>query len=229
LAEAQACVEELDRRAAEEPAREGPRTKKEAAQERAARERLARMKEAQQELEQRTAEAEEKKKVEVRVSESEPEARKMKHPHGGYYPSYNLQLVTEAKGGFIVGWTVGTCANDQHELQPAIKVAQTGTQQLVKTVIADAGYAARENVEALAQDGIELVAPWMDDEKRQAGPTARAGLKPGFAAGKFVVAADERSLTCPAGATLIEIEPGTHHGLPVRRYVGDAAVCGACP
>jgi hypothetical protein len=229
LAEAQACVDELDRRAAEEPAREGPRTKKEAAQERAARERLARMKEAQKELEQRTDAAKEQKKAEGRVSESEPEARKMKHPHGGYFPSYNLQLVTEAKHGFLVGWNVTTSPNDQHELQPALQVAQTGTQQPVKQVIVDGGYAGRENVEALAKDGIELVAPWMDDEKRQAGPTARAGRKPAFAAGKFVVAADERSLTCPAGSTLIEIKKGTHHGLPVRRYLADALVCGACP
>lgn len=229
VAEAQACVTELDRRAAAEPAREGLRSKKEAAQERAARERLARMQAARQELEQRRAEAEAKKKDAVRVSESEPDARKMKHPHGGYYPSYNLQLVTEAKHGFTVGWNVTTSPNDQHQLQPAIEVAQTGTQQPVKKMVADGGYAGRENVEALAKQGIELVAPWMDDEKRQAGPTARAGLQPGFAAGKFVVGADERSLTCPAGATLIEIKKGTHHGLPVRRYLADARVCGACP
>ena len=229
LTEAQACVDELDRRAAEEPAREGPRTKKEAAQERAARERLARMQEAQKELEQRTKEAEEKKKTEVRVSESETEARKVKHPHGGYYPSYNLQLVTEAKHGFLVGWTVTTSPNDQHQLPPALAVAQACTQQPAKQLIADGGYAGRENVEVLAKDGIALVAPWMDDEKRQAGPTARAGLKPAFAVGKFVVAADERSLTCPAGATLIEIKNGRHHGLPVRRYLADGRVCGACP
>jgi transposase len=228
LAEAQACVDELDRRAAEEPAREGRRTKKEAAQARAARERLARMQEAQQELEQRTAEAEEKKKAAARVSESEPEARKMKHPHGGYYLSYNLQLVTEAKHGFTVGWNVTTSPNDQHELPPALTVAQTCTQQPAKQVIADGGYAGRENVEALAKDGIALVTPWMDDEKRQAGPTARAGLKAAFAAGKFVLTADERSLTCPAGATLIEIKRGTHHGLPVRRYLADASVCVTC-
>jgi transposase len=229
LAEAQACVEELDRRAAEEPAREGLRTKKEAAQERAARERLARMQAAQQELDKRTAEAKEPKKDEVRVSASEPEARKMKHPHGGYYPSYNLQLVTEIKGGVTVGWTVTASTNDQHELPPALQVAQTCTQTPALQVIADGGYASRDNVETLAKDDIKLVAPWMDDEKRQAGPTARAGLKPAFAAGKFVVAADERSLTCPAGSPLIEIEPGQHHGLPVHRYLGDAQTCGACP
>ena len=226
-AEAQACVDELDRRASEE--REHPQTKKEAAQERAARERLARMQEAQPELEQRTGEAQKKKKAEVRVSESETEARKMKHPHGGYYPSYNLQLVTEAKHGFIVGWTVATSPHDSHQLLPALTMAQTGPQQTVKQVIADGGYASRENVEALAKNSIALIAPWMDDEKRQAGPTARAGLQPGFAAGKFVMAADERSLTCPAGATLVESRKGTHHGLPVRRYLAEARVCGECP
>ena len=226
LAEAEACVTELDRRAAEENDRS--RTQKEAAQERAARERLARMQAAKAELERRAAAVTPAQRADVRVSESEPEARKMKHAHGGFLPSYNLQLVTEGKNGFVVGWNVITSTNDLHALPAALAVAQSGTQTPAKKVIADGGYASRENVEALAKDGIALVAPWLSDEKRQAGSTARAGLKPAFATGKFVPAADEQTLTCPAGATLIFLNTGTHHDLPVRRYQADARVCATC-
>jgi transposase len=228
LAEAETCVKELDRRAAEENAGDRLRTKKEAAQERAARERLARMQAAQAEFDRRAAATTPARRPDVRVSESEPEARKMKHAHGGFLPSYNLQLVTEGLNGFTVGWTVTTSTNDLHELQPALAVAQTGTQTPAQKVIADAGYSSRENVEALAKKDIALVAPWLSDEKRQAGSTARAGLKPAFAAGKFVPAADEQTLTCPAGATLIFLNTGTHHDLPVRRYQADASVCATC-
>ena len=226
LAEAEACVTELDRRAAEE--NERSRTQKEAAQERAARERLARMQAAKAELDRRMAATTPARRADVRVSESEPEAGKMKHAHGGFLPSYNLQLVTEGLNGFVAGWTVTTSTNDLHELPAALAVAQTGTQTPAKKVIADAGYASRENVETLAKDGIALVAPWLSDEKRQAGSTARAGLKPAFAAGKFVPAADDQTLTCPAGATLIFLNTGTHHDLPVRRYQADAQVCATC-
>ena len=105
------------------------------------------------------------------MSESEPEACKMKHAHGGFLPSYNLQLVTEGLNGFIVGWTVTTSTNDLHALPAALAVALAGTQTPVQTVIADRGYASRENVETLAKDDIALVAPWLSDEKRQAGGT----------------------------------------------------------
>ena len=97
LEEAQACVVELDRRAAAADGMETDgqnRTKQEAALERAARERLARMKAAMEELERRQAAAKAGKQDEVRVSQSEAESRKMKQTNGGFDPSYNVQFVT---------------------------------------------------------------------------------------------------------------------------------------
>jgi hypothetical protein len=152
----------------------------------------------------------------------------MKHSHGGFWPSFNLQLVTEGLNGFVVGWSVTTSTNDLHQLPPGLAVAQTCTQQRAQTIIADRGYASRKNVEELAKQGIALVAPWKSDETRQAGALARAGIKPAFAPCKFVLAADEQTMQCPAGATLVQINKGTHHGLPVRRYQAPAEVCGAC-
>jgi transposase len=227
LQEAKGCVEELDRRA-ETEATGQPRTKKEAAQQRAARERLQRMEAAMKELEAREKAAKPSEKEKVRVSETEPEVTKMKHPDGGFGPSYNLQLVTEAKHGFIVGWTLSTAHNDQHELRAGLAMATSCTGQAVKTIIADGGYGYRHNIEAMAAANIELVAPRLEEEKRQAGALAKAGIGAEYAAGKFKLAADEQTLQCPAGQTLVKIGAGTHHGLPVQRYQAEAGVCAVC-
>lgn len=232
-AEAQRCVEELNRRANEEAAGRGEPagkpTKQEAAQRRAARERLERMDAALRELAQREAAAKAAEKEKLRVSESEAEARKMKHADGSFAPSYNLQLVTEIKHGFIVGWTVSQAPNDHHELEPALEVAQRCTQQTAATVIADMGYANRTNIEKMAARNIVLVAPRVSEEQRQAGAMAVAGLDTAYAAAKFTVSADEQTLRCPAGAALVQVKDKKHHGLPVRIYEAEAAVCGACP
>lgn len=227
LAEAKACVAELDRRAeqSESPAK---RNKQEAAQVRAAREKLARLEAAMRELEKREKAAEPAKKDDIRVSESEPDARKMKHPDGGFAPSYNLQLVTEIKHGFPAGLTVTTANNDQHELQPGLAMAQRCTNVEAEQAVADKGYANRENIEAMAEQGITLVAPRLSEEERQAGALSKAGIAVAFWPGKFRLSADEQTLTCPAGAVLVPIKTQKHHGVPVRVYQAEAAVCGAC-
>lgn len=232
LNEARTCVEELDRRASAADAAEakgGKRTKKEAALERAARERLARMKAAMEELERRQAAVAAGKRDEVRISESEAEARKMKQSNGGFDPSYNVQFVTEGKNGFVVGVSVSNEAADQGQLIEAVAVAQTATGQAPQTVIADGGYASRGNVEQLAAQQIELVAPWKSDESREAGALAANGMAAEYAPSQFVPVEEGQSLRCPSGATLIQIGVGVHHGVTVQRYEGQPEVCGVCP
>lgn len=229
--EANAYVEELDRRAAageDDETESGNRTKKEAAIERAARERLARSQAAISELEQRQAKAKPSERDDVRVSESECEARKMKQTNGGFDPSYNVQFVTEAKNGFVVGVSVGNENNDQHQLIDTIAIAQEATGQAPHTVIADGGYANRENIAEMTAQQIDLVTPWKSEESRQAGALACNGIAPEFGPSKFAVGEDGRSLRCPAAKTLIQIGTGTHHGQKVLRYEGDRNVCGAC-
>ena len=231
-AEAKACVEELARRAAEKETggeqEAAKRTKQEAAQQRAARDRLARMEEALQELDKREAMTTPSRQADVRVSQSEPEARKMKHSDGGFAPSYNLQLVTEAKNGFVVGVTVTTATNDQHELEPGLEMAQKCTQQAAQTIVADQGYSNRDNIEAMAERGVTLVAPRPSEEKRQAGAMTKAGLDLEYAPAKFKLSDDEKTMQCPAGEILVRIKVGTHHGQTVHVYQAEPGACGAC-
>ncbi len=81
------------------------------------------------------------------MSDSEPEARKMKHSDGARAPSYNVQVSTEAQSRMIVGIGVTTAANDTQELMPALEKVKENCGELPSMVIADNGYATRRNVE----------------------------------------------------------------------------------
>jgi hypothetical protein len=71
------------------------------ARQRAARERQERLEQVLKEFEQ--LENEGKDKEHRRVSTSDPEARVMKQPDGGFAPSYNVQIDTDARGLVKVG------------------------------------------------------------------------------------------------------------------------------
>jgi transposase len=224
LEAARACVEQTDRQSEEDS---GTSRRKQAARERARRERRERMEAAMQELQQRQETARSSGQSEVRVSETEPEARKMKHADGAFAPSYNVQFVTEAKNGFIVGVAVSTDCNDQQQLEPGVETAEAMTGQKAHTVIADAGYATRDNIEAMAQLGTQFVAPRIGEEQRQAGAMKKAGIAAEFAAARFMLQGE--TLQCPAGAALVQIGGGKHHGLNVIRYQASAETCAVCP
>jgi transposase len=222
---ARQVVEELDRRAESDP---GGDPRKEAAQRRAAQERLQRLEQALEELGRREAQTREPERCEVRVSDSEPSARKMKHSDGGWSPSYNLQISTETKNRIIVGIRVSQHANDQQELIPALAMIKHLCGQKPRRVLADNGYASRENVEQLASRKIELVAPWKTEESRQAGVLAKHGRDKAFAPDKFVGQPGSEELMCPQGKLLSPVQQYQHHGQLKVLYEAQAADCRNC-
>ena len=72
------------------------------ARKRAASERQERLEEALKEFKELAEEGKDKEKR--RVSTSDPEARVMKQPDGGFAPSYNVQIDTDAKAGWWWRW-----------------------------------------------------------------------------------------------------------------------------
>jgi len=76
----------------------------ESPRQRAGRERQARLEQAQAELEQiRAVKTGAAEAAQARVSLTDPQARGMKQPEGGYAPSYKVQLSTDAAHRVIVG------------------------------------------------------------------------------------------------------------------------------
>jgi hypothetical protein len=133
------AVRALDQQAAEE---EAMNERRRAAQARAAKEALARAQAALKKLQELEAAKAPSQRPELRVSESEPEARNMKQPDGGWAPSYNVQISTETQSRIIVGVRVTTAANDTQELLPALETVKENCGELPATIMADTPRAA---------------------------------------------------------------------------------------
>jgi len=219
-------IRKLDQEAAAQ--HEGMDGKHEAAKRRAAREALQRAQAALEKLKKLQAEAAPSQQQNVRVSESEPDARRMKQPDGGWALSYNVQVTTEAQSRMIVGIGVTDAGNDTQELMPAVEKAQANTGVAPEQVIADNGYATRANVEQTSERNLELIAPWKTDESREAGACQRNGIAAAFGPSQFRGQRGGQKLQCPAGKKLILIQQITHHGVRNNVFEARPADCNRC-
>lgn len=224
--EAKAYISEMEQQAAGSSA--GARTRREAALERARGERLQRLESALQELTRREeAESDANRRAQLRVSETEPEARLMRHTeHGGWLQSYNVQITTEAQNNFIVAVQVTTDQNDTQQLLPALKTIERVTGVKPEQIVADEGYVTRDNIQGAAEAGVELIAPVPDEFARNAASRGRLGIADEFDASFF--RQDGDSLRCPAGNELVQIGQKVHHGLLERTYATTPGTCAAC-
>ena len=110
------------------------------AQERAVRERWERLEQSLEELQKVRAEAEATDPAECRVSETEPQARKMKQAvGGGFAPSYNVQLMTDAAQDIIVGVQVVQARNDQGQLEAGVDEVRRQTGVVPRQAVVDDG------------------------------------------------------------------------------------------
>lgn len=123
------------------------------AAERAARERSERLDQAIEELKKiqaSKATAEERRKV--RVSVTDPEARVMKMPDGGFRPGYNVQFASTTVEKVIVGVEVTNLGSDCGETKPMLEQIEHRLGEKPKDVLVDGGYAPCQTVDELAQD-----------------------------------------------------------------------------
>jgi chromosome segregation ATPase len=100
---------------------------------------------------------------------SDPDSRLMrKSKNHEYRQAYNAQAVVDAEGSqLILGARVSECASDRNELGANIEAipAEVGRPQ---TALADNGYANGDEVESLAENGIEvLVATGAEGRRRR--------------------------------------------------------------
>jgi transposase len=110
------------------------------ARERAARERQERLEQALQEIEKLQKPKKGQDREKVRVSTTDPEARIMKQADGGFAPSYNAQISTDAAHGLIVGAALTQAGADHRQLEPAVEKMNEEMGRLPDQVVADGGY-----------------------------------------------------------------------------------------
>jgi transposase len=226
LKQARRVMRGLDRKAETED--EGMDERRRAAQARSAQEALKRAEAALAKLKSLEAETAPSEQKDLRVSESEADARNMKHADGGWGPSYNVQVTTEIQSRMIVGIGITTAANDTQELIPALGTVKENCGRLPEQIIADNGYATRSNVEQTSEQKVVLIAPWKDDSSREAGACARNGIEAGYEPSAFQAQRGGKKLTCPAGKTLVIIGQQTHHGLLRNVFEARRSDCARC-
>ena len=139
------------------------------ARERAARERVERVERALEYLPQAQAAKERQQETKAladrakvtapRTSTTDPEARVMKMPDGGFRPAYNVELATDKAKGVILGVAVTGEGTDAGQALPMEEQVVKRTGRHPGAYLMDGGFATRENVTALEDRGITVYAP----------------------------------------------------------------------
>jgi transposase/vacuolar-type H+-ATPase subunit H len=189
LKKARRLVEHLKREVDEDPDASNRRIN--AAKERAAREREQRVtaalgKLAEIEAERKRRAKTNKKQVAKqkgpRVSTTDPQARVMKMPDGGFRPAYNCQLGTVGEGQFVVDVGVDTTGSDRGQLRPMLKRLRQRYQRVPRRQLVDGGFHKNDDTEWAAGEGVLVYGP-ATQSKHNSDPYApRPKDRPGVAA-----------------------------------------------
>jgi transposase len=169
LQRAKEHVAEL-RRQVDGPEAAGWSARQKAARKRAAEERERRLEQAvaqlpelqqrQERAEQRAGQGQHGQKVrarEPRVSTTDPDARRMKMPNGGFNPAVNVQVATDTASRAIVGVAVTNEGSDSVGLSAPMRAqVEQRTGQKVKQQLLDGGYTRGDDIEQAHAQGVEL-------------------------------------------------------------------------
>jgi transposase len=172
LVQAREHVEELQRQV-DGPEQAAQTARQRASRRRGAEDKLQRLQQAMAqlpELQRRQAEAERRagagrvgEKVRARqprVSTTDPEARRMKMPNGGFNPAVNVQLATDTQSRAIVGVEVTNEGSDSVGLSGPMRqqVEQRSGQSITQHLV-DGGYMRKDDIEQAHASGVEMFLP----------------------------------------------------------------------
>lgn len=164
----------------------------------------------------------------VRVSETDPQARVMKQADGGFAPSYNVQISTDAAHGIIVGVDVTQAGNDCDQLVDAVQRVKHNTGQTPEQVLADGGYTMKNaNIEAMAEQGIDLNGPVVENNPEAS--LRQRGIQPAFYPDKFRYEQTTDTFRCPTDKTLSLVRKHQREGRVEYSYRASATDCQSCP
>lgn len=99
----------------------------------------------------------------ARASTTDPDARVMKMPDGGFRPGYNVQLATAGSpmGGprTIVGVRVTNAGSDMSAIEPMLEQIEQRTGMQPEVLLADANHGDHDSIRAAAERGVTAVVP----------------------------------------------------------------------
>jgi transposase len=166
LRKAQRLVERLKQEIDDDPDASNRRIGK--ARERAARERLERVTAALENMAELEAERTRRAKTNKnqvekqgapRASTTDPEARVMKMPDGGFRPAYNCQLGTVAGGQIVVDAAIVANGSDRGLIRPMLERLQRRYGRKPKRHLVDGGFSKNADTEWAAENGVKIYGP----------------------------------------------------------------------
>jgi transposase len=199
------------------------------ARKRAARERQERLEQALEQFNKLAEEGSGKDKEKRRVSTSDPEARVMKQPGGGYAPSYNVQINTDAANGVVVAVGVVQAGNDFEQLEPGIDRVEQNFGKTPDQVVTDGGFVSRDNIVAIKKRKIEFIGPQCDEAGKGQSSYESRGVSPQYHSSQFVYDAESDSYRCPQGKVLNYEGKEERHMQVSCRYRAQWSDCQGCP
>jgi hypothetical protein len=142
--------------------------RKAAARHRAAQDRKNRVEKALEALEEvRASRNKHGKKSEPRASTTDSDARVMKMADGGFRPAYNMQLAVDVDSRLVVAARASNSGGDMGQVEGTLEEIERRTGKRPEDYLIDGGYAKRETVDSLTEQGIVVFAPTMKPGKQR--------------------------------------------------------------
>jgi transposase len=161
LAQAEAHLADL-KKLADSPENEGIEEQDNQLQMALAADRLERVKSALTELKQveaSKAQRHSKPESPARASTTDPEARVMKMPNGGFNPAFNVQFASDPVSRAIVGVMVSNSGADVPLSEPMRQQVEQRTGQKVSEHLIDGGYVNLEGIDTATAGEVTLYMP----------------------------------------------------------------------
>jgi transposase len=200
-----------------------------AARRRAVKERQERLETAVKELQKiRAIKSGASVKAEARVSETDPECRIMKQGNGGFGPSYNVQISTDAEAGIVVGVGLTQAGVDYEELVSAVECIENNCGRKPEQMVTDGGYTSRANIIELDRREIDYIGSMESGEEQVAAQMNRRGVDPVFYPAAFRYDAATGTYICPCNKTLCYESKEQRPGRSNYKYRANAVDCQNC-
>lgn len=108
----------------------------------------------------------EDEKGKIKVSTSDPKARVMKMPQGGYKLAMNCEFAMDTKSGFIVGTKATNQVNDSGQIGMMFDYLRDKYGTTPKRYLADAGFRNNNDVQKLYESECEVFMPVPEKEQK---------------------------------------------------------------
>ena len=122
-------------------------------------ERITRALEQMEEAEARKRSNNGKKKTEARTSTTDPEARVMKMPDGGYRPAFNIHIASDVESMVVLAVEVNNEGTDLHAMLPLAEKIEADYDVRPEQWLADGGCTSVDNIEKMNKRGCKVIAP----------------------------------------------------------------------